>query len=361
MIKRLTCLFFFFACNLVGARAADLSPLQVGVYENAPYVVQDDSGSWDGLAVNLWRMIAAREKLDYTLVPVDQDASMQELESGRIDVLLGQMSVSAERERLIDFSHAFLTEPLAIAVESGRLFPHWTEFLQMLPGHGVYSVILISFGGMLVFAILFWIVERRLTNSHFSGSPLQAIGSALWFSAVTMTTVGYGDKTPLTPVGRFLAFVWMFAGILLVGGFTATVASTVSTARMATAVYGLTDIARFQNGVLAGSAASNQLRNAGVVAERFDHVRDALAAVESGKVHTFVADFVTIRYELNQSRWSKLQAAVLHDTSSRMAIPVREGLPELEAINVGLLETLEDPSWQGVLRRWTGAPLPLGI
>ena len=365
MMKRFAYLMLLFSCALIGARAAaiatDPSPLKVGVYEKPPYVVRDDSGSWDGLAVSLWRMIAARENLDYTLIPVDQDAAMQELEQGRIDILLGQMSMTAERERQIDFSHAFLAEPLAVAMESGRLFPHWAEFLQSLPSHGVYTVILIGAAGMVVFAILFWIAERRMTNSHFGGSPLQALGSALWFSAVTMTTVGYGDKTPLTPLGRFLAFVWMFAGILMVGGFTATVASTVSAARLATAVYGVTDIARFQNGVLDGSAASIQLRNAGIVAERFDHVSDALAAVESGKVHTLVADFITIRYELNQPRWSKLRAAVLHDTSSRMAIPVRTGLPELEAINVGLLDTLEDPAWQGVLRRWTGAPLPLGM
>ncbi len=54
------------------------------------------------------------------------------------------------------------------------------------------------------------------------------LGSALWFAAVTMTTVGYGDKTPQTPLGRFLAFLWMFFGILLVSAFTGAFASSLT-------------------------------------------------------------------------------------------------------------------------------------
>ncbi len=58
------------------------------------------------------------------------------------------------------------------------------------------------------------------TGAHFGGKPIHGFGSALWFAAVTMTTVGYGDKTPQTPLGRGLAFIWMFLGIVLVSAFT---------------------------------------------------------------------------------------------------------------------------------------------
>lgn len=333
--------------------------LLVGVYENPPYVVRDKDGEWDGLAVDLWRLITSRTNIDYEFVDADPEKAIDDLEEGRIDVLLGQLSVSAAQDRRVDFSHAFLVEPLAAAFDQHKLFPHWTEFVRGLPSHGVYSVIVVGLLGLLVFAVLFWLAERGRENSHFAGHPIQAIGSALWFSAVTMTTVGYGDKTPLTPMGRALALVWMFVGILLISGFTATVASTVSSARTATAVFQLSDIARFENGVVEDSVAGVQLRNAGIAAERFTSIESALDAVKQKKIHAFVADMVTIRYELNQPKWSGLRAAIMHDTSTRMAIPVRPGLPELPLINVGLLETLEDVAWQGVLRRWTGSTLSL--
>jgi voltage-gated potassium channel len=46
-----------------------------------------------------------------------------------------------------------------------------------------------------------------------------------WWAIVTMTTVGYGDYSPETPAGRFVAVLIMFAGISLVSLLTATISS----------------------------------------------------------------------------------------------------------------------------------------
>lgn len=48
---------------------------------------------------------------------------------------------------------------------------------------------------------------------------------ALWWAYVTITTVGYGDKFPVTTEGRIIASVLMTAGVGLFGTFTAYVAS----------------------------------------------------------------------------------------------------------------------------------------
>ena len=48
---------------------------------------------------------------------------------------------------------------------------------------------------------------------------------AVWWSVVTITTVGYGDKYPVSVEGRIIAVVLMTAGIGLFGTFTAFVAS----------------------------------------------------------------------------------------------------------------------------------------
>ncbi|MUV37659.1 Potassium channel protein [Lentibacillus sp. JNUCC-1] len=50
-------------------------------------------------------------------------------------------------------------------------------------------------------------------------------GDALWWAIVTMTTVGYGDLSPETPVGRLIASVLMIAGIGVIGLVTGTIAS----------------------------------------------------------------------------------------------------------------------------------------
>jgi voltage-gated potassium channel len=58
-----------------------------------------------------------------------------------------------------------------------------------------------------------------------SESTIRSFPDAFWWSMVTITTVGYGDMTPLTQTGRAIAFVLMVAGVGLFGGLTANLAS----------------------------------------------------------------------------------------------------------------------------------------
>lgn len=57
------------------------------------------------------------------------------------------------------------------------------------------------------------------------GGSIQTFGDAIWWALATITTVGYGDLTPITPLGRGVAFALMIGGIALIGVVTATLAS----------------------------------------------------------------------------------------------------------------------------------------
>ncbi|MGX7731064.1 potassium channel family protein [Rhodococcus sp. 2H158] len=62
--------------------------------------------------------------------------------------------------------------------------------------------------------------ERAAPDATITTYP-----DALWWSAVTVTTVGYGDFAPVTATGRLIAAALMIAGIALLGVVTATLAS----------------------------------------------------------------------------------------------------------------------------------------
>lgn len=52
-----------------------------------------------------------------------------------------------------------------------------------------------------------------------------SIGNSFWWSFVTISTVGYGDISPVTPIGRIIAGIIMLVGIGFLGMLTATIAT----------------------------------------------------------------------------------------------------------------------------------------
>lgn len=77
--------------------------------------------------------------------------------------------------------------------------------------------------------VLIWLASLAMLDAE-RGSPganIETFGDAVWFSCVTITTVGYGDYYPVTVFGRFVAVGLMAVGVALVGVVTATFASWV--------------------------------------------------------------------------------------------------------------------------------------
>ena len=85
---------------------------------------------------------------------------------------------------------------------------------------GLHFVLLTATVMVFASAGLVTIVERSAPNA-----TIHNYGQGLWWAIVTVTTVGYGDKYPVTGFGQGVAVVMMIVGIGLIGVLTATVAS----------------------------------------------------------------------------------------------------------------------------------------
>ncbi|MFF4802060.1 potassium channel family protein [Streptomyces sp. NPDC001351] len=60
-----------------------------------------------------------------------------------------------------------------------------------------------------------------------AGTSVRTFGDAVWLACATLTTVGYGDIVPVTPLGRLIAVGMMVVGLALLGAVTGTFASWV--------------------------------------------------------------------------------------------------------------------------------------
>lgn len=78
---------------------------------------------------------------------------------------------------------------------------------------------------LMAFLLLAFSSVSILICEQHSGSTIQSAEDAIWWSVTTVTTVGYGDKVPITTEGRILAMALMIAGVGMFGGLSGLVAS----------------------------------------------------------------------------------------------------------------------------------------
>ena len=101
-----------------------------------------------------------------------------------------------------------------------RSMRHLIRHLYHSRVHGTFaSVVLIA----IILVIFSSIVILQVETSP--NSNIRTAEDALWWSYVTVTTVGYGDYYPVTTAGRLVALMLMTAGVGLFGTFTAFVAA----------------------------------------------------------------------------------------------------------------------------------------
>lgn len=84
---------------------------------------------------------------------------------------------------------------------------------------GTYTGIL-AIGVLFTGAVTVYDAERSQPDAN-----IKSFSDALWWAMTTMTTVGYGDRFPVTTQGRFMAAVLMLAGIAILGIVTASIAA----------------------------------------------------------------------------------------------------------------------------------------
>jgi len=99
------------------------------------------------------------------------------------------------------------------------------KFLNRGAGRALRGRVVTYAGGAAVILVFVAALAELDVERNAPGSHIHTFGDSLWWACVTIASVGYGDITPVTVEGRFIAVGVMIAGIALIGTVAATFAS----------------------------------------------------------------------------------------------------------------------------------------
>jgi voltage-gated potassium channel len=97
--------------------------------------------------------------------------------------------------------------------------------MQHFAGHALRGRVVVYVLGSAVLLTFVGALAVLDAEQNVAGSNIRNFGDALWWSTVTITTVGYGDHYPITLVGRLVAVALMIGGIAVLGVITAALAA----------------------------------------------------------------------------------------------------------------------------------------
>jgi len=332
----------------------EIEPLRVAVYNVPPYGFVDTDGSISGVSVDLWRRVTEQMEWSFKLIPIsDMESILSGLERGRFDAAIGAITITPERAARVDFSYPAHRSGVAIALrrETGPLFAvmsYGTALSELSP------LLMIIVAMLVVIGLVMWMIERR----HHSAvdapeSAVVTLRDGLYWAVVTMTTVGYGDKTPKSTSGRLVAILWMFGSVVLVSLLSTSLVSRLTAERVeARDLAASIDLRGKKLAAVGQSSGAEYLDEAHLPYAKYKDLPEALDALAGGKSDAVVNSVGALQYFISKRYAKVLEMPQGLLAPAYMAIALPEHSPLKRSIDRALVKITNSPEWRTLEERF---------
>lgn len=324
-------------------------PIRIAVKEFPPFVFKD----LRGFSIDMARIISERHGLkpEFVYFNTVQEV-LNAVETGECDINFSGTTITAGREKIVDFSHPFFDAGLIVAIKTTSENATLTFVLKILKVIG-YSL-LVFLVGLTVVAHAIWYLERN--DDRARGFPVdykKGIVDAYWWAIVTMTTVGYGDKCPKKVIGRVIASVWMIIGIIWFAAFTASLSSSLTINRIGLGeIKGLTDLTNKKVAVIKGTTSENFMRYHDVTVMLVETLDDLIRSLKDETVEAVVYDAPALMYIAKSDPEIKVVGEMFDLQKYGVAFPQGGNNPYKEIFNIAILEMQSSGEYRRIYNKW---------
>jgi polar amino acid transport system substrate-binding protein len=348
---------WIFVFSPVGASGQDdraiPNKVVVAVAEVPPFAMKAKDGRWEGLSIELWQAIAQKLGVEFELREYSPDQLMEAVTKGEVDVIPA-LAATEQHETVMDLSLPFLRSGSAIAVAAKPTEHSWLHFARRLVSLNILPVIGLLILLSLTAGTIVWLFEARGNPDMFGGGTVRGIGHGIWWSVVTLTTVGYGDKAPKTLGGRIVALVWMFASVILIASFTAAITTSFTLGELQGKVHGLSDLPDVRVGSLSHSQALNFLTKSGIAVLPFENAADGLQAIVDKRIDAFVFNEAVLRHLVRTKFPGRVQVLATTFDHYYVSMAVPSGSALREPLDRALLAVTATDDWRRLVELYMG-------
>jgi ABC-type amino acid transport substrate-binding protein len=342
---------------LAQSTAGDLSQtnapvLRVLARNIEPFCFEKD-GQRMGFAVDLWKEISRIAGFRYEVQDVESaQALVEALAAGKSDVGLGALSITAQREQVIDFSYPFYNSGLDIvtSTESSSILGMMRVLFsaQLLKTIGLLLALVICFSHVL------WLFERRANPDEFPETYKSGLAESLWWTLTVLITLGCENKSPRGFTGRLMAIVWMASGVLMISLLTASFSSSLTVRTLEGTINGPSDLSGHEVATIGGSTAERWLKARQIKVKTYPSIGEALTAVAAGQADAVVYDEPILRYHIvnNPKKKLRLVGNIFEEQGYGFGLQLKS--PYHKKINQVLLELVENKTVEILNKKWFG-------
>ena len=347
-------LISFQICIAFNAAQAE-KVLKVGISPFSPFVILSD-GEPAGMTIDLWQSLSREINAKYEYVVCEGVADkLKRLEEGRIDIAIGGITITEERESKFDFTHPVYNTGLDILIPIEKDPTFFKMVASMFEGKKL--VLFVGLGIMILIAgNLIWLVERssrkRTTSFHHNYFP--GVFEGMYWVLITASTIGYGDKVPKRWIGRILAAIIIIIFLPLFGYFIAQLSSDLTMQSLKSNINRVEDLWGRKIAVVEGTTSHEYMRRMHAFIYTFNNVEDSISALQQGKVDAVVYDAPNLLFYANGEGKGKFRVVgkIFEPQDYGLALP--QGSPLRELINRKLLRLVAADETENIQKLWFG-------
>ncbi len=333
---------------------AQSDTLTVGIFQNPPFVIMSGENDFEGLSIELWENIAKSSDLNYKYeMHSDFISILKKLEYQEIDLTINPMDVNDLRVEKFDMTQPFTISSIGVAIPYLNRST-FAVFVSNIFSLAFLEIILMLIFIIFIFGFFLWLVERNHNKFQFRPGIL-GLFDGLWWSAVTMTTVGYGDKAPKSNQGKAIAIIWMFTAVIIISSFTAGIASTLTISGLQTDIKNAEDIRLAEKISVVGATyeESYLIQENILINQTFASPILALRALAKKENDVLLYDKTILQYYINRlSLEEKVKLLPFTFKENNQSFMMPKNHSYFDRINVGLMKEIQKEHWLDMQRKY---------